>query len=117
MELELFSFVFCVKNLSPNVLGKLFFGVSRQFDCSKTGSSFQREFRFQIEHIPGSQNVVVDGRTRIFYVDYEKLPEKIKYCFKEDSTQRIFRIEEEDVEDANPGDSDEEGNDIIFVVC
>jgi len=41
------------------------------------------------------------------------LPEKIKYCFKEDSTQRIFRIEEEDVEDANPADSDEEGNEIV----
>jgi len=27
--------------------------------------------------------------------------------FKEDSTQRIFRMEEEDVEDKVPGDSDE----------
>jgi len=48
-------------------------------------------------------------------VDYEKLPEKtkIKYFFKEDSTQRIFRTEEEKVEDANPGDRDEEGNEIV----
>ena len=49
-----------------------------------------QEFRFQIEHIPGSQNAVADGLTRIFHVDYEKLPEKIKYCLKEDSTQRFF---------------------------
>jgi len=55
------------------------------------------EFRFQIEHIPGSQNVVADGLTRVFHLDYEKLPQKIKYCFKEDSTQRIFRIEEEEI--------------------
>ena len=33
-----------------------------------------------------------------------KLPQKIKYCFKEDSTQRIFRMEAEDVEDEIPGD-------------
>jgi hypothetical protein len=71
------------------------------------------EFRFHIEHIPGAQNVVADGLTRVFHVDYEKLPQKIKYCFKEDSTQRIFRIEEEEVEDAYPGDSDEEGNEIV----
>ena len=59
------------------------------------------------------QNVVADGLTRVFHVDYEKLPQKIKYCFKEDSTQRIFRIEKEEVEDAYPGDSDEEGNEIV----
>ena len=41
------------------------------------------------------------------------MPEKIKHCFKEDSTQRIFRTEEEEVEDANPGDSDEEGDEIV----
>ena len=56
--------------------------------------------------------MVADGLTRIFHVYYEKLPEKIKYRFKEDSTQRIFRIEDEEVEDANPEDSDEEGNEI-----
>ena len=47
------------------------------------------DFRFQIEHIPGSQNVVADVLTRIFQLGYEKLPKKIKYCFKEDKTQRI----------------------------
>ena len=57
--------------------------------------------------------MVADGLTRIFHVDYENLPEEIKYCFNEDSTQRIFRIEEEDIEDANPAHSDEEGNEIV----
>ena len=58
--------------------------------------------------------MVADGLTRIFHIDYEKLPEKIKYCFKEDSTQRsIFRIEEEEVEDANLADCDEKGNEIV----
>ena len=59
------------------------------------------EFLFHIEHIPGSQNVVADGLTRVFHLDYKKLPQKIKYFFKEDSTQRIFRIEEEEIEDAS----------------
>ena len=70
-------------------------------------------FRSPHEHIPGSQNVVADGPTRVFHLDYEKYPQKIKYCFKEDSTQRILRIEEEEVEDAYPGDSDKEGHEIV----
>ena len=37
----------------------------------------------------------------------------IKYCYKEDTTQRIFRMEEEEVEDEYPGDSDEEGNEKV----
>jgi len=34
-------------------------------------------------------------------------------CFKEDSTQHIFRMEEEEVADTNPGDSNEEGNENV----
>jgi len=123
MELELFAFVFYVKKLSPYLFGKLFtVRIDHKNLVYLAKSTVQKlvrwrvllsEFRFQIEHIPGSQNVVADGLTRIFHVDYEKLPEKIKYCFKEDSTQRIFRMEEKEVEDANPGDSDEEGNEIV----
>ena len=37
----------------------------------------------------------------------------IKYSFKEDTTQRIFRIEEEDAEDENNAKSDEEVNEIL----
>ena len=43
----------------------------------------------------------------------QKLPEMIKYCVKEDTMQRIFRMKEEEVEDENPGDSDEEGYEIV----
>ena len=57
--------------------------------------------------------MVFDGLTMIFQLDNEKLPEKIKYCFKEDITQRIFGMEEEEIEDVNPGDSDEEGDEIV----
>ena len=112
--MELFAFVFCVKNRSPYLLGKQFpvrtdhknlvYLVNSTVPKLVRWKVLLYEFSFQIEHIPGSQNVVDDVLTRIFHVDYKRLPEKIKYCFKEDSTQRIFRIEEEDVEDANPAD-------------
>ena len=57
--------------------------------------------------------MVDDGLTRLLHVDYEKLPQMINYYFKEYSTQRIFRIEETEIEDAYPEDSDEEGNVIV----
>ena len=41
--------------------------------------------------------MVVDGLTRIFKLDYKLLPQKVKYCFKDNLTQRIFRMEEEDI--------------------
>ena len=35
------------------------------------------EFRFQIEHIPGAKNVVVDGLTKMFKLDNEKLKDQV----------------------------------------
>ena len=113
MELELFAFVFCVKNLSSYLLGKLLTVRTDHktlvYFANSTVPKLRwrillSEFRFQMEHIPGAQNVVSDGLTRIFQLDYEKLPEKIKYCLEEDTTQRIFHMEEEDVEDENHTD-------------
>ena len=43
-------------------------------------------FSCMLWDIPGAQNENADGLTRIFHLNYEKLPEKIWYCFKEDST-------------------------------
>ena len=63
--------------------------------------------------VPFRMWLPMDSRGLVFHVYYEKLPQKVKYCFKEDSTQRIFRMEEEEIEDAYPGDSDEEGNEIV----
>ena len=88
MELELFAFVFCVKNLAPYLLGKLFTVRTDHKNLVYLSNStvpklvrwrvLLSEFRFQIEHIPGAQNVVADGRARIFKLDYENLPQKIK---------------------------------------
>ena len=61
------------------------------------------EFRFQIEHIPGSQNV---GLNKIFHIDFEELSQSVHYLFKEDSTWRIFRIDNDKVEFWDTRDSD-----------
>ena len=89
--------------------------VSRKFDCSKTGEMEGLPFR-----VPFSDCTSVDLRMWVqmdlrsyFTWITQKFPEKIKYCFKEDSTQRIFCIEEEEIKDAYPGDSNEEGNEIV----
>ena len=90
--------MFCVKNLSPYLLGKLFtVRADHKNLANSTVPKLVRwrillsEFRFQIEHIPGSQNVVADGLTRVFHVDYKKLPQKIKYCFKACGLGRFSR--------------------------
>ena len=57
--------------------------------------------------------MVADGLTRIFKLYYEKLPAKYQVLLQENSTQRIFCIEDEEVEDDIPGVSDEEGNEIV----
>ena len=54
--------------------------------------------------------MVADGLTRIIQLDNEKLTEKIKYFFKEDTTQCFFRLGKED---ENPADIGEEGNEIV----
>ena len=68
---------------------------------------------FRVPFSDGAHPWLSECGCRWIHVDYENLSEKIKYCFKEDSTQRIFRTEEEDVKYANPADSDEKGNEIV----
>jgi len=65
-------------------------------------------FRFIIEHIPGVQNVIADGLTRVFHLDLEKVSLSVRYCFKDDSTQRIFRMDESEIDFQDTGDSDSE---------
>jgi len=72
---KLFTVKTSHKNLADSTVPKLV-----------RGRVLLSEFRFQKEHIPGAQNVVTNGLTRIFQLDYEKLPEKIKHWFKEDTT-------------------------------
>ena len=66
------------------------------------------KFLFHIEHIPGAQNVVADGLTRIFYLDLKKISSSVRYNFKDDSTQRIFRMDESELEFQKAVSSDSE---------
>jgi len=66
------------------------------------------EFRLQVEHIPGAQDAVVDGLTRILYLDFKKFRPSVQYYLKDDSTQRIFRMVNFKVDFQDTGDSGSE---------
>ena len=82
MELELYAFVYCVKILAPYLLGKLFTVRTDHRNLVYLASSsvpklvrwrvILSEYRFLIEHIPGAQNVVADGLTRVCRADFER---------------------------------------------
>ena len=111
-----------MKTLSPYILGKLFTVRTDHknlvFLSNSTVPKLVRwrvllsEFRFQIEHIPGAQNVVADGLTRIFHLDLKKLSPSVRYCFKDDSTQRIFRTDESELEFQKSVSSDSEDEEL-----
>ena len=116
MELEVFIFVFCIKNLDPYLQGKHFTVRTDHknlvYLSNSTVSKLVKwrvllsEFRFQIEHIPGAQNVVADEVTMIF----------TKNCLKISSVAlRTIQLSAffEDIKDENPGDSYEEGDKIV----
>ena len=100
MEQELFSFMFCVKSLAPYLLCKIFIVRTDHnnllYLSNSTGSKLVRwrsllsEFRFRIEHIPGAQNVVADGLTRVFHINLKKIGPLVQYCFKDDSAHLSY---------------------------
>ena len=75
MELELYAFVYCVKQLTPYLMGKLFTVKTDHKNLVHLANSsipklvrwrvLVSEFRFLIQHIPGVQTVVADGLTRV----------------------------------------------------
>ena len=73
------------------------------------------EFRFQIEHIPGAQNAAAIGVTRVFHLDLKKISPSVRYCFKDDSTQRIFRMDESEIEFQDTGSSDSEDDELEII--
>ena len=70
------------------------------------------DFRFQIERIPGAQNEVADGLIRFFHMDLKEVSLSVRYCFKDDSTQRIFRMDESEIEFQDTGDIDSEDDEL-----
>ena len=71
MELELYTFVYCVKPLAPYLFGRRFtvrtdfqnlvFLFNSTIPKLVSWRVFLSEFQYHVEHIPGRCNLVVDG--------------------------------------------------------
>ena len=78
-NLELYAFFYCVRHLSPHLLGKQFIVRTDHNNMVYLAYSTvpklvrwritQSEFKYLIEHIPGTSNVVADGLTRVRWVE------------------------------------------------
>jgi hypothetical protein len=105
IELELYAFVYCVKQLTPYLMGKLFTAKTDHNNLVYLANSsipklvywrvLLSEFRFLIQHIPGVQNVVADGLTRVMSLSSVEIPRSKRHFFVEDRIPRIFRLGEE----------------------
>ena len=59
------------------------------------------EFKYLIEYIPGTSNVVAKGLTRVRFIQERRHPESKHYMYKNDSVERIFRLGSEDLLDGD----------------
>ena len=91
-ELELDAFVYCVKHLSPYLLGKEFIVRTDHKNLIHLANStvpklvrwriIPSEFKYLIEHIPGASNVVADRLTRVRWIEGRRHPESKDICIK-----------------------------------
>jgi len=61
------------------------------------------EFKYLIEHIPGTSNVVADGLTRVRWIEGNRHSDSKRHMFYNDSIERIFRLGGEDLLDGEYG--------------
>ena len=107
MELELYAFFYCVKQLTPYHMGKLLTVKTEHKNLIYLANSsipklvrcrvLPSEFLFLIHHIPGVQNVVADGLTRVMSLSSVEIPASKRQLFIED--RRIFRLGGEEDDD------------------
>ena len=123
MELELYAFVYCVKQLTPNLMRKLFTVKTDHKNLVYLANSsipklvhwrvLLSEFRFLIHYIPGVQNVVAGGLTRVMSLLRTEILASKRHMFIEDRIPRIFRLGGEELMIAEKPedieDDDEEG--------
>ena len=67
------------------------------------------EFRFLIHHIPGIQNIVADGLTRVMSLSSVEIPASKRRMFIEDRIPHIFRLGGEAEKPRDIEGDDEEG--------
>ena len=58
------------------------------------------EFKYLIEHIPGTSNVVADGLTRVRWIEGRRNPDSKRHMLYNDSIERMFRLGGENLLDA-----------------
>ena len=97
------AFVYCVKYLFLYLLGKQFILRTDHknwvYLANSTVPKLVRlrivlsEFKYLIEHIPGTSYVVSDGLTRVRWIEGRHYPDSKRYVFYNDSIERIFRYE------------------------
>ena len=126
MELELYAFVYCVKNLTPCLLGKQFtVRTDHRNLLYLSNSSGAKVGALEgppigvpvfVQHIPGDQNVVADGLTRVPSTTLMEMSMHKRHLFVDDLIQRIFRLggEEELEETYVPGEVEEVGKMIMM---
>ena len=89
IELELYTFMYCVKHLSPYLTVKEFI-VRRDHKNLANSMALKLvrwrlillEFKYLIEYIPGTSNVMVDGLTRVRWIAGRRHPESKRHMFK-----------------------------------
>jgi hypothetical protein len=106
MELELYAFVFCVKQLTPYLLGRPFTVRTDHRNLLYLSNStvpklvrwrvLLSEFQYSVEHIPGHTNVVADGLTRVSRMELEQIPRHQRQLYEDNTIERVFRLGGED---------------------
>ena len=68
------------------------------------------EYRFVIEYIPGDQNIVADGLTRVNTLIFNDVYKSKRHLYQNDSISRIFRLGGKEIEETEiPGVFNEVG--------
>ena len=68
------------------------------------------EYRLVVEHIPGDQNIIADGVTRVNTIRFNDVDKSKRHLYQNDSILRIFRLGREGIEVTEiPGVINEKG--------
>jgi len=81
----------------------------RRFDCKCKAEERSHAFSSPTRC---PSNIVADGLTRIFHLDLKTVSPSVRYCFKDDSTQRIFRMDVLELEFQKSMSSDSEDKEL-----
>jgi cleavage and polyadenylation specificity factor subunit 1 len=126
MELELYALVYCVKQLTPYLLGRRFMVKTDHKNLLYLSNStipklvrwrvLLSEFDFVISHISGESNVVADGLTRVFRLQFHELNALKRSVHIDDTIPRLFRLEGEGLRFEDQGymdsDTDDDNEDV-----